>query len=142
MKVSCAESGCGKLFEAKRRGATFCSVKCRQAASRRDREARSEGQIAAISPISPPESPENRPDSPLVAALRRELDEAGVADTADGMVAIRLAEKLSQPGDTGSAMASLARQLSAAKAEALASGTKKADSLDELAARRLNKAAG
>jgi hypothetical protein len=140
VKVSCAE--CRTLFEAKTRSATFCGVKCRQAASRRDREARAEGKIAPVSSISPPETADSPPETGLVATTRRELDEAGVADTVHGQIALRLAEKLAQPGDTGSAMASLARQLSAAVAEALAGGTKKADVLDELGAWRDKKASG
>jgi hypothetical protein len=140
VKVSCSE--CSALFEAKRRGATFCGVKCRQAASRRDREARSESEIAPVTPISPPETPVSPPETALVATTRLKLEEAEAVDTVPGQVALRLAQKLAGTGDTGSAMASLARQLSAAMAEALAAGTKRADSLDELAARRRQKAAG
>jgi hypothetical protein len=140
VKVSCQE--CSALFEAKRRGAQFCGTACRKRASSRDIAAREAGELAPVSPISAPETAENPPESPLVASTRRELDEAGVADTVNGQIALRLALKLSQPGDTGSAMASLARQLSAAMAEALAGGTKKADSMDELMERRLKKASG
>jgi len=140
VKVSCAE--CRTLFDAKTRSATFCGVKCRQAASRRDREARAEGELAPVSSISSPETADSPPEAALVATTRRELAEAGVADTVHGQIALRLALKLSQPGDTGSAMASLARQLSAAMSEALAGGTKKADALDELAAWRDRKASG
>jgi len=140
VKVSCRE--CGTLFEAKRRGALFCGTACRKRSSVRDIEARKEGQIAPISAISPPQAANWAPESALVATTRRELDEAGVVDTVQGQVALRLAEKLSQPGDTGSAMASLARQLSASMAEALASGAKKSDALDELAAWRERKASG
>ena len=140
MKVSCLE--CQSLFEAKSRAATFCSGKCRQRASVRDKEARKEGQLAPVSAISPPDTAVSPPESALVSTTRRELTDAGVVDTVPGQIALRLAQKLSQPGDTGSAMASLARQLSAAMAEALAGGEKKTDGLDELASRRLQKAAG
>lgn len=140
MKVSCAE--CRTLFDAKTRAATFCGVKCRQASSRRDRESRAEGQIAPVTAISPPETLVPQEEAGLVATTRLKLEQADAVDTVAGQIALRLAEKLSQPGDTGSAMTSLARQLSAAMAEALAAGTKQADGLDELAARRLNKAAG
>jgi hypothetical protein len=140
VKVSCAK--CQTLFEARTRQATFCGVKCRQAASREDREARKEGKIAPISVISPPETPDSPPRSSLVATTLAKLEEAEAVDTVEGQIALRLAEKLSQPGDTGSAMASLARQLSAAMAEALAAGTKKTDVLDELSIWRQNKASG
>jgi hypothetical protein len=140
VKVSCQE--CGKLFEAKRRGALFCGQTCRKRSSSRDIEARKEGQIVPITAISPPETPVQRREAGLVATTRAKLEEAEAIDTVPGQIALRLAEKLAQPGDTGSAMASLARQLSAAMAEALAAGTKQADGIDELAERRLNKAAG
>jgi hypothetical protein len=140
VKVSCKE--CSKLFEAKTRAATFCGVNCRKRSSLRDIEARKEGNLAPVSAISAPDTAVSPPESALVASTRRELAEAGVEDTVNGQIALRLAQKLSQPGDTGSAMASLARQLSAAMAEALAAGTKTADGLDELAERRWKKAAG
>ena len=136
MKVSCAE--CSKLFEAKRRGATFCSVTCRQRASRRDRESPKSEKTASITPISPPEPAETG----LVAETRRALEEAEALATVQGQAALLLAQRLERAVDTGSAMASLARQLSAAMTEALAAGTPKADALDELAVRRRNKAAG
>ena len=142
MKVSCQEPSCGKLFEAKRRGALFCGQTCRKRSSSRDIAARESGEIAPVSPISPPDTADSPSESALVASTRRELAEAGVEDTVNGQIALRLAQKLSQPGDTGSAMASLARQLSAAMAEALAGGAKKADALDELMERRLKKASG
>lgn len=138
MKVSCKE--CGKPFEGKTRAATFCGATCRKRSSSRDIAAREAGELAPVSVISPPETADSPPETGLVATTRRELDEAGVADTVHGQIALRLAEKLAQPGDTGSAMASLARQLSAAVSEALAAGTKKVDALDELATRRMQKA--
>ena len=136
MKVSCKE--CGKLFDAQTRARVFCGTACRKRSSDRDIAARKNAELAPVSSISPPETA----SSPLVSMTRRELEEAGVAETVNGQIALRLAEKLSQPGDTGSAMASLARQLSAAMSKALASGTKKADALDELAAWRDRKASG
>lgn len=139
MKVSCRE--CGKLFEAKTRAAVFCGTACRKRSSSRDIAARKDAELAPVSSISPGIAA-LPPESALVATTRRELEEAGVAETVNGQIALRLAEKLSQPGDTGSAMASLARQLSAAMSEALASGTKKDDALDELAAWRDRKASG
>jgi hypothetical protein len=139
VKVSCKE--CGKLFDAQTRARVFCGTACRKRSSDRDIAARKSAELAPVSSISQPEAPAPT-ESALVATTRRELDEAGVADSVNGQIALRLAEKLSQPGDTGSAMASLARQLSTAMADALASGTKKADALDELAAWRDRKASG
>jgi hypothetical protein len=140
VKVSCRE--CGKLFDAQTRARVFCGTACRKRSSDRDIAARKEAELASISPISTPETAVDPAETPLIATTRRELEEAGVADTVNGQIALRLAEKLSQPGDTGSAMASLARQLATAMSDALASGTKKADALDELAAWRDRKASG
>lgn len=140
MKVSCRE--CGKLFDAQTRARVFCGTACRKRSSDRDIAARKNADLAPVSAISAPDNPDSPPDSPLLATTRRELEEAGVAGTVNGQIALRLAEKLSQPGDTGSAMASLARQLAAAMTDALSSGTKKADALDELAAWRDRKASG
>jgi hypothetical protein len=140
VKVSCAK--CQTLFEARTRQATFCSVKCRQASSREDREARKDGKIAPVSSISPAETSDSPPVSSLVAITLAKLEEAEAVETVEGQIALRLAEKLAGTGDTGSAMASLARQLSAAMSEALAAGTKKTDVLDELGAWRERKASG
>lgn len=140
MKVSCKE--CGKPFDAQTRARVFCGTACRKRSSDRDIAARKSAEFSPLSPISPSETAVLAPEAGLVATTRRELEEAGVADTVNGQIALRLAEKLSQPGDTGSAMASLARQLATAMSDALASGTKKADALDELAAWRDRKASG
>lgn len=79
---------------------------------------------------------------PLVVQTERELDAAGVRDSVLGQTALRLAEKLAGNFDTGSAMASLSREFRAVMAQALSDGTKKSDSIDELAARRMQRASG
>jgi hypothetical protein len=132
VKVSCL--GCGNLFETSRNTAKTCSVTCRKRASR--------AGLTTVPPRETPDFPEKPLIHPLVVQTTQELEEAGVLESVHGQIALALAEKLSVGNDTGSAMASLARQLSAAMSEALAGGTKKADSLDELAERRWKKAAG
>jgi hypothetical protein len=140
VKVSCQE--CPKLFEAKRRGALFCGPTCRKRSSDRDIAARKAGELAPVTPISQPETPIESTETGLVAETRRALEEADAVSSVHGQIALTLAAKLARAVDTGSAMASLAKQLSIAMTEALASGTKKADSLDELAARRMQRASG
>jgi hypothetical protein len=130
VKVSCEQ--CGKPFEAQTRAATFCGPTCRKRASRAP---------------SVPEPLTSVPDveiveHPLIAATRRELAEAGQLDTTAGQQALRLAEKLASPFDTGSAAAAASKELSRVMAEALADAAKKSDSLDELAARRMQRASG
>jgi hypothetical protein len=133
VKVSC--SVCGELFEAQRYNAKTCSVTCRKRASRSSGPA----EVTAL-PVG--ESPEKPQTHPLVAQTERELDEAGVIGTVLGQTALRLAGKLAGNSDTGSAMASLSREFRTVMQQALSEGTKKTDSLDELAARRLQRASG
>jgi hypothetical protein len=140
VKVSCQE--CGELFDAKRRGALFCGPTCRKRSSDRDIAARKAGELAPVTPISPPETPIQPTETGLVAETRRALEDAEAVSSVHGQIALTLAAKLARAVDTGSAMASLAKQLSIAMTEALASGTKKADALDELAAWRDKKASG
>jgi hypothetical protein len=140
VKVSCAE--CGTLFDAKSRGTTFCGVACRKRSSRRDIAARENGVLAPVTPISAPNQPEKAAEPELVAQTRRTLEEAEAVATVHGQIALTLAKKLALAVDTGSAMASLARQLSAAMGEALANGTQQDDALDELAKWRDKKASG
>jgi hypothetical protein len=64
------------------------------------------------------------------------LEEAGRADTPAGVSALLLAAKLDLGGDTGSAMAALAKQHLAALDEALRGALVAADKVDELRRRR------
>lgn len=72
----------------------------------------------------------------LAAATRATLDEAGRADSPAGVSALLLAAKLDLGGDTGSAMAALAKQHLAALEEALKDAPRAEDRVDELRARR------
>jgi hypothetical protein len=140
VKVSCRE--CGKLFEAQRRAAVFCGTTCRKRSSVRDIAARENGDPAPVTPISAPDEPKSASEPELVAQTRRALEEADAVASVHGQIALTLAKKLALAVDTGSAMASLARQLSAAMGEALANGTQQDDALDELAKWRDKKASG
>lgn len=132
MRLRC--SVCSETFEAKRSSAKYCGGTCRNRAMRgspvpqivTDEEARADSERVHA----------------LVARTTRELDEAGVLDSVMGQMALRLAEKLAGNNDTGSAMASLSKEFRAVMQQALGDGTKKSDSLDELAARRLQKVSG
>ena len=140
MKVSCKE--CGTLFDARTRAATFCGTACRKRASNRDIAARKNGDLAPVTSISPADEPISAPETGLVAETRRALEEADAVATVHGQIALTLAAKLASAVDTGSAMASLAKQLAAAMSEALAHGTQQTDALDELGAWRDKKASG
>jgi hypothetical protein len=145
VKKSC--EACGNLFETPKSWAKFCGPTCRKRASRASAETPKEAKIKPIRAPKPAETPEKpaekpgpSPSHPLIAQTTRELEEAGVLDTVLGQTALRLAQKLAGNFDTGSAMASLSREFRAVMLQALSDGTRKADSLDELAARRMQKA--
>lgn len=72
----------------------------------------------------------------------RELEAAGRLETVLGQQAVKLAERMCSQFDTGSATASVSRELRAVMDAALAGAPKAADSLDELANRRKLKASG
>lgn len=86
----------------------------------------------------PTESPEG--ESPLVVAVRAELEAADRLGCALGQQALALAQRIGNPFDTGSAVASLSKELRAVMDAALADAPKAADALDELAGRRQQKA--
>lgn len=131
MNTLCA--GCGKTFDAKRKTARFCGPTCRQRSHRRpDRP---------VAPV-PPITPDGLSEPALVAAMRKELESAERLDTFLGQQALQLAAQMAAGGETGSAMAALSKELRAVMTEALANAPKAADSLDELAQRRVRKASG
>lgn len=117
---------CETSFEAKSPRATYCSPTCRKRGSRA-------GVKASVEPIRPPSDPDA--DPPLLAATRRELEEAGVADTGLGQQAIELARRMSDPRAMGLSVAPISKELRQVKAEALMVAPA-ASSLDELRLRR------
>lgn len=160
MQATCQQ--CGTTFEARSEQARLCGPTCRQRASR---AARNSAQNApqppriAVAPDStaptplrslmptwapPATPPAAAPPSewPLVTATRRELDEAGVLDTVAGHLALELAAQVCASRDTGSAKAAASKEFRAVMADALKDVGKQADSLDELASRRLKRASG
>lgn len=131
---------CGEPFEAKNARAKWCSARCRKAVQRG-------GEVIPLVP--PPADPDEPPTvtiagfeltlGPVGAATFAELQAADRLDTQAGRVALALAARIDSPkGDTGSAMAAVARQLSTAMAEALKGGKQSstAQMQDELAERR------
>lgn len=122
-------AACGSSLEGKRPTARTCSDRCRDRLKKRA----ARGSVIPLAASAPGGDGE----SPLVAALVRELDSAGRTDTAEGQQALFLARRLTMPSsDTAAAVASLSKEYRAARLEAL-KGVQAADSrLDELRARR------
>jgi hypothetical protein len=121
---------CQVVYEAKRRASRFCSERCRKRAQR--------GHVVAL-PATEPERPAE--SSGLRAAVLGELAAAGREQTALGQAALGLAVRIEQGADTGSAVASLVRELRATLAEALADA-RPVSALDELKARRIARLSG
>lgn len=135
MELKCAQ--CGRPFVGKRSTAKFCSTRCRTAATR----ARQTGTapVAPVALVTPPTPPadEDAPaaESGIVEAAREELEQAGVLNTPLGQAAMLLAQRLTNPFETGSAIASLAKQWQA-QHEAALNSVKRADQMDEVTRRR------
>lgn len=127
----CAQ--CGLPFVGQRSTAKYCSATCRARASKT--KTRVEAQSAAEST-----STGGRRRRPLVTVTRRVLREAGVLDTVAGQRAVLLAERASNPAETGSAVAALSKQVQEAVDMALGS-VRVDDAMDEVTRRRDEKLA-
>ena len=110
---------CGTPTPGRRADAQYCSDRCRK------RDARSRDPIA-----SEPLTGSNDVETATLA----ELQAAGRAETTLGAVALALAAQMDRASGPG--LASLAKELRATLAEALAGEPAAPDKLDELIARR------
>lgn len=122
---------CGKSYEAARKTSKYCGGTCRVRASR--------GALApAVSPLAA--LPDPSPDTGLVAMVEKELRDAGRLDTFLGQAAVALARRIVADQDTGSAIASLNREMRATVADAVKGASVARSAVDrrkdELAARR------
>ena len=137
MQVQC--QNCGDSFDAKNPRAKWCSDRCRK---RRERS----GAPAAVVELRPPLVQSDNPDSdfgPVVAATWKKLEDADRLHEPEGVAALALAHRLDHGGrDTGSALASVARELRATLEVALKGAGVAADPIDQLRARREAKRAG
>lgn len=140
MEATCEE--CGAAFEAKRATAKYCRRACSARATRKRAAAAAPAAAPPADPasVTPPPGAEGMPL--LVAATLDELAKAKRLDTALGQAALVLAAKAGSWSDTGSATASVVRELRATLQAALAGAETTADPLDELRARRDRKRTG
>lgn len=145
MKRAC--DGCGQQYEAHRVTSRYCGSTCRTRASRAGvstpRPAAVPVPVASTEAPAPDRLPIDPADIILSATARtiRDLEAAGRLDTSLGQVAVILAQRLdASHRDTGSAVASLARQHSAQMEKALAGANRASSPVekarDELANRR------
>lgn len=143
MEVICAT--CEQPFVAKRRTATYCSTQCRVRAHRTKppalpgtvQAAAAKKTAQAKTRSQPP--PDTDPDEPgsVADAVRAELEKAERVGTVMGQAALVLARRIDHSAmDTGSAVSSLVKQLSASLDAALAGAVVEEDTVDELRRRR------
>jgi len=122
--VICSE--CGEPFKTQSPRAKYCSAKCRKAANRRPSK---QGKSAA-STVTPP------PPGGLISQVAADLEKAHALDTIPGRAALALAYRIESPMETGSAAASMTKELSRLIAEARAEvAPKLGDAGDEIEAR-------
>ncbi len=145
---------CQKTFEAKRPAARYCSENCRKRAYRTG-AAKPKRVVAAGGLVVVPDAPD-APDAPaapdvppqplaggeLVASTEKALRDAGRLETWQGQAAMELARRIDMSSrvETGSAYASLHRELRAAMTEATRGANVAKSAVqqrrDDLAARR------
>lgn len=102
--------GCGEPFEAKTRRRKWCSDACKMRHRR--------GGSETVAPSAVDEAPADPPaDEGLLAAVRRELAEAGRLDTIAGQLAVQLARQVTAVDAKG--VAGLSKELRAVLTEAL-----------------------
>lgn len=126
---------CGTEYEGKRRTSRFCSPKCRVQAHR---QAKLAVQDELQAPAAPPAGPQ-RPG--VAAAVERELAEASKLDSAYGQAALVLAARIDGRQDTGSAVASMVKEMRATLESALVDQPPAADPMDEIAKARATRLA-
>lgn len=130
MQRPCDE--CGITYAARRPTSKFCSTACRTRATRR-RKAGGPDPVR----VQVPESPAS---GRLAAATAAEL--GTLAESADGVLLLALAERIDAQADTGSSIAALAREYAARKSELMDQQAPVANPHDELRALRERRRAG
>jgi len=117
--VACGE--CEADFEARSPRAMYCSEKCRKAANRRPSK-----RGVAVDKSAVPER------GGLVSQVAADLVKLGVLDTIPGRAALALAYRIESPMETGSAAASMTRELSRLVEDARALTPKGQDGIDQI----------
>ena len=128
---------CGQRFQAKNRTARYCSGACRMRVHR----GAPAGPAAVTEPVTTP-AVVVKPTG-LVDQVRKTLERFGGEHTVPGVNAVLLATQMEAGDESGSALASMSKTLSAlmeaAKAEAL---PQRKDSVDDVSERVLEKLGG
>ena len=128
---------CGTPYTATRASSRFCSERCKKRAQRAPATQRSDKRRQARPNAAVVSIPQPDVTAGVAESTRRKLDGMGRLDTPLGQATMVLAHRLDDPrGDTGSAVAAMARQLQATLSAATADVRPAGDLLTELRARR------
>ena len=114
---------CATRYVAQTKRSRFCSAACRVKANRRPV---TQGMNEGEPPVAAPER------GGLVSQVAADLQKVGVLDTIPGRAALALAYRIESPMETGSAAASMTRELSRLVDEAKALTPKQQDGIDKL----------
>jgi membrane-bound lytic murein transglycosylase B len=133
---------CGKSLEGRSPRTRFCDSACRGKAARQPAKV---GTAKAKADAG--EKPDDAPAKPtydtLAEQLKESLTSAQALDTIAGMAALRIAQQIDRGGDTGSAVATLSKELSRLVAEAkIEAAPKIKDAADGILERAAEKMAG
>lgn len=126
---------CGTTYVAKTKRSKFCSATCRVRANRRPDKIGAAAK-AVVDGESDKAAPPAKPVyDTLAEQVRESLDELKALDTISGMAALRVAQQIDRGGDSGSAVATLSKELSRlvseAKTESMAKHKDEADDIME-----------
>ena len=120
---------CAKEYTPKNSRSRYCSDLCRAKAGNARKAARTAGAVVAVAT--------DAPATPLTDATRAELEAAGLAETADGVLILTLATRIDAVPETSPALAALSKEYAARKSDLLSSARPaKANPYDELQALR------
>ena len=124
---------CGDEFEGKRRTAKYCSAKCRKDANNAKRSPSyiEPGNLVVAKAAKVADTPR----STLVEAVEAELTTLGKLDTVLGGQALYLARRMSDPKETGAAVAAISRELRSVMV-LVSREIEVGDDVDELKAKR------
>lgn len=117
---------CGSTFEAKTKRAKFCGATCRVRANRRPSKQGAAAEQGQSTTTAVPER------GGLVGQVAADLAKATVLDTIPGRAALALAYRIESPMESGSAAASMTKELSRLVEEAKALTPKRNDRVDTL----------
>lgn len=114
---------CGGTFVAKTQRAKFCKPACRVKANRRPAKT---GAATSSTKVTIPDR------GGLISQVAADLTKAAALDTIPGRAALALAYRIESPMETGSAAASMTRELSRLVDEARALAPQRQDQIDDL----------